>query len=51
LVEGVLPEIPVVAPPTPLIADRAYDSDKLRQSLLAKGWDLFCPHRRGLVRP
>lgn len=36
--------------PTPLIADLAYDSDKLRQSLLAMGWELVCPHRRGRVR-
>jgi transposase len=34
-----------------LIADRAYDSGKLRKSLLAKGWDLVYPHRRGRVRP
>jgi transposase len=34
-----------------LTADRAYDSDKLRGSLLAKGWDLVCPHRRGRIRP
>jgi transposase len=34
-----------------LIADRAYDSDPLRARLLAKGWDLVCPHRRGRKRP
>lgn len=34
-----------------MIADRAYDSDRLRTALLAKGWDLVCPHRRGRVRP
>jgi len=33
-----------------LIADRAYDSDKLRSSLWQKGWDLVCPHRRGRKR-
>ena len=51
LVEGVLDEVAVGEEPTPLIADRAYDSDKLRTNLLAKGWDLVCPHRRGRVRP
>ena len=50
LVESVIDEVPVAETPTPLIADRAYDSDKLRTSLLAKGWDLVCPHRRGRVR-
>jgi transposase len=44
-------EVPVGEAPIPLIADRAYDSDKLRTSLLAKRWDLVCPHRRGRVRP
>jgi transposase len=51
LVEAVLDEVSVAETPTPLIADRAYDSDKLRTNLLAKGWDLVCPHRRGRVRP
>jgi transposase len=34
-----------------LIADRAYDSDGLRKSLITRGIDLICPHRRGRVRP
>ena len=51
LVEGVLDEVAVGEEPTPLIADRAYDSDQLRTNLAAKGWDLVCPHRRGRVRP
>jgi transposase len=51
LVEGVIDEVPRGERPTPLIADRAYDSDKLRTNLLAKGWELVCPHRRGRVRP
>jgi transposase len=33
-----------------LIADRAYDSDPLRERLLAQGWDLVCPHRKGRRR-
>ena len=35
---------------TPLIADRGYDSDPLREHLIEQGWDLICPHRRGRVR-
>jgi transposase len=51
LVEGVLEQVPIGEELTPLIADKAYDSDKLRASLLDKGWDLVCPHRNGRVRP
>jgi transposase len=29
----------------PLIADKAYDSNPLRDSLKQQGWDLICPHR------
>ncbi len=35
---------------TPLIADRGYDSDPLRERLMEQGWDLICPHRRGRIR-
>jgi transposase len=31
--------------PQRLIADRGYDSDKLRASLRARGIELICPHR------
>jgi transposase len=34
----------------PLIADRAYDSDPLRQRLAQQGWHLICPHRKGRKR-
>ena len=54
LAEGVLDDVEGVAvgeEPTPVIADRAYDSDKLRENLRVKGWDLVRPHRRGRVRP
>lgn len=51
LVEELIDEVPTGEAPVPLIADRAYDSDKLRTSLLAKGWDLVCPHRQGRTRP
>ena len=47
LVEEVLDEVARQEEPTPLIADRAYDSDPLRKRLLAQGWDLVCPHRQG----
>ena len=51
MVEGILEDVPLPAPGTPLIADRAYDSDGLRQRLSNQGWELVCPHRRGRVRP
>jgi len=51
LVEKVIEEVPTGEKPTPLIADRAYDSDPLRKILLEKGWDLVCPHRKNRVRP
>jgi transposase len=34
-----------------VIADRAYDSDPLRERLADQGWDLICPHRRGRTKP
>jgi transposase len=37
--------------PLRVIADRAYDSDKLRRRLLDKGIVLICPHRRGRRKP
>jgi transposase len=51
LVEELIEAVPTGETPIPLIADRAYDSDQLRTSLLAKSWDLVCPHRRGRIRP
>lgn len=30
-----------------LLADRAYDSDRLRDHLSRHGWTLISPHRRG----
>ncbi len=51
LVEGVLDDVTRQEEPlTPLIADRAYDSDPLRERLLARGWDLVCPHRKVRIR-
>lgn len=42
----------VLAPAdTPLVADRAYDSDPLRELLADRGFRLLSPHRRNRVRP
>lgn len=35
----------------PLVADRAYDSDPLRELLADRGFTLLAPHRRNRVRP
>jgi transposase len=37
--------------PQRLIADRAYDSDPLRQRLRARGIELICPHRYNRIKP
>lgn len=34
-----------------LIADRAYDSDALRDAMAARGIELICPHRSNRKRP
>mgnify|MGYP006276918967 FL=1 len=36
---------------TRLIADRAYDSDKLRDALAERGIELICPHRANRSKP
>jgi transposase len=33
--------------PQRLICDRAYDSQRFRERLAARGIELICPHRRG----
>jgi transposase len=35
----------------PLVADRGYDSDPLRDRLAGEGFTLVAPHRRGRKRP
>ena len=35
----------------PLVADRAYDCDALRDSLAEHGLDLVCPHRHNRTKP
>ena len=37
--------------PQRLIADRAYDSDRLRQRLAEMGIELICPHRKNRKKP
>lgn len=39
-------QLMVEQPPERLIADKAYDSDELRQELAHQGIELICPHRR-----
>ncbi len=51
LVEGALIQVPRPEDRCiPLIADRAYDSDPLRERLKQSQWDLICPHRKGRKR-
>jgi transposase len=51
LVEGVLIQAPRPEDRSiPLIADRAYDCDPLRERLKQSKWDLICPHRKGRKR-
>jgi len=35
----------------PLVADRAYDSDPLRDRLEERGLELVCPHRQNRTKP
>lgn len=35
---------------TPVVADKAYDSDKLRDELATQNWELVCPHRKNRKR-
>lgn len=51
LAEGVVEEVAAAKEPTPLIADRAYESDTLRIELKPMSWDPVCPHRRGRRPP
>ena len=37
--------------PLRVIADKAYDSDPLRQRLRQRGIELICPHKKNRVRP
>lgn len=51
---AVLAGIPVtipVPPDTPVLADRGYDSDPLRDDLELQGFRLIAPHRRNRTKP
>lgn len=52
LLSPALDDVPVEsADQTPVIADKGYDSDALRDQLQAKGFRLIVPHRKGRVKP
>lgn len=54
LVGPALDDIPasvLVPADTPLVVDRAYDSDPLREELAERGFRVLAPHRRSRTRP
>jgi len=51
LVEDTLHVFHIEERPKYLIADRAYDSDPLRQELTEIGIELICPHRKNRKKP
>src|SRR5262245_50949225 len=52
LIEVAIDDIPVPLPESvPLIADRGYDSDPLRDRLSEQGIDLISPHRNNRTKP
>lgn len=52
LIEDALDDIPTPLPKeAPLIADRGYDSDPLRDRLKEQGIDLLSPHRKNRTQP
>jgi IS5 family transposase len=48
---GAIPEGVEPAAGTPVIADKGYDSDPLREELAAEGYRLIAPHRKNRTRP
>ena len=51
---AILAGIPItieVPPGTPVLADRGYDSDPLREDLAADGFRLIAPHRKNRTKP
>jgi IS5 family transposase len=47
-----LGSVPVPVPAgVPVVADKGYDSDKLRDALAAAGFRLLAPHRKSRVAP
>jgi transposase len=52
LLEQALDEVPVEVPPgTPILLDKGYDSDPLRDQLEDEGYEPIIPHRRNRVKP
>lgn len=51
LAEETLDAVALDAVPQRLVADKAYDSDRLRDALQERGIELICPHRAGRKRP
>ena len=52
LIEEALDDVPVALPEQiPLIADRGYDSDPLRDRLNDQGIELLSPHRSNRTKP
>lgn len=52
VIEEALDDIPVPLPEAvPLVADRGYDSDPLRDKLRERGIDLLSPHRKNRTKP
>ena len=48
----VLDQLPDEVPEdTPVVADRGYDSDRLREETASRGLVLVAPHRRGRIKP
>jgi transposase len=50
LAEATLDAIVASRQPERVIADKAYDSDPLRQTLHERGMELICPHRANRTR-
>ena len=46
-----IPETVEVPIGVPVVADRGYDSDSLRERLAIEGFTLVAPHRKGRKRP
>jgi transposase len=52
LLQPALDDVPVAIPPgTPVIADKGYDSDPLRDDLVDGGYEPLIPHRRNRTKP
>lgn len=51
LVLGTIPAVVALPDRVPVLADRAYDSDPLREERAADGFDLIAPHRRNRTKP